>query len=301
MRTTDPAAGPSRVVPERPGNDADVPLASAGSATADKIARGPRPLSVRAAAAYRRHERAILGVIGLVFVLTLWEAGARLRILNPVIMSSPSAVLATLVDQLRKGQIWGHLAVTFQEYVIGLSLAIVIGVIVGFAAGWWRRANYVLDPWLTVLYSTPNVAIIPMIVLVLGIGLTSKVFIVFFFCFVTMVVNTMIGVQATSRVLLDVSSVFGASEAKKIRTVVLPGALPFIITGLRLAGGQALVGVIAAELLAGNQGLGYILNQAAAALKSGTVLLVVLLLGLWGVFFAEIMRFLEHRFESWRP
>jgi NitT/TauT family transport system permease protein len=140
-----------------------------------------------------------------------------------------------------------------------------------------------------------------MIVLILGIGIEAKVFIVFIFCVVTVIVNTMIGVQSTHGAFLDVARVFGASEPKMVASVVLPGALPFIITGVRLAGGQALVGVIGAELLAGQEGLGYVLNHAAAALKSSTVLLVILLLGLWGVLFAEIMRRFEAHFEAWRP
>jgi NitT/TauT family transport system permease protein len=215
-------------------------------------------------------------------------------------MSSPTGVINALISEFQRGRIWPHLAVSVGEYLLGFGLASVVGVAIGFAAGWWRRANYVLDPWITLLYSTPNIAFVPMIILLLGIDLPAKVFIVFLICLFSIVVNTMVGVQATGHALLDVARSFGASESRQLISVVLPGSVPYILTGLRLAGGQAMVGVVVAELVAGNEGLGFLLNLAGANLQSGTVMAIILLLGLWGVVFAEVMRRVERRFEAWR-
>ena len=249
---------------------------------------------------YARHERLVLGVVGLVGILVLWEIGSRTGYLNRVIMSSPTGVAKALVTEFERGRIWGHLGASIGEYLLGFGLASIVGIAVGFAAGWWRRANYVLDPWITVLYSSPNIAFVPMIILLLGIDLPAKVFIVFLICLFSIIVNTMVGVQSTGRALLDVARSFGASQRQQVTSVVLPGSVPYILTGLRLAGGQAMVGVVVAELVAGNEGLGFLLNLAGANLQSGVVMGIILLLGLWGVAFAELMRRIEASFESWR-
>jgi ABC-type nitrate/sulfonate/bicarbonate transport system permease component len=247
------------------------------------------------------NERLVLGVLGLVLVLALWEVGSAVGYLNRVIMSSPSGVLRALVREIERGEIWSHIGVSILEFVLGFILATVVGVLIGFVAGWWRRANYLLDPWITILYSTPTVALIPLIILFLGIELGSKVFIVFLISLFPVIVNTLIGVQSTGRALLDVARVFGASPVKQWVSVVVPGSVPFILTGLRLAGVHGMVGVVVAELVAGNEGIGFVINRAGASLQSGTVMLGILFLGLWGVLFGEAIRRVEARFEAWRP
>jgi NitT/TauT family transport system permease protein len=177
----------------------------------------------------------------------------------------------------------------------------VVGITIGFIAGWFRHANWLLDPWFTVLYSTPKVALVPLIILLIGIGFESKVFIVALISLMTIVINTMVGVQSARGPLLDVALSFGASQPTQWRTVVLPSSAPFILAGLRLAIGHGMVGVIVAELVAGNEGLGYMIKAAGRTLQSGTVILGVLLIGLWGVFAGEVMRRIEARIEHWRP
>jgi NitT/TauT family transport system permease protein len=217
-----------------------------------------------------------------------------------VIFSSPTGVVRALQLEFERGSIWNHLLVSATEYLLGFALAAVVGVSIGFAAGWWRRANYVLDPWITVLYSAPTVALVPMIILIFGIDLSAKVFIVFLISVFSIIVNTMVGVASTGRHLIDVARSFGASERRQITSVVLPGSVPYILTGLRLAGGQATVGVVVAELVAGNAGIGFLLNRAGSNLQSGLVMGLILLLGIWGIVLAEVLRRLESRFEAWR-
>jgi NitT/TauT family transport system permease protein len=248
---------------------------------------------------YRR-ERLLLGLVGLSGILILWEMGSRAGVLNRVIFSSPTGVFRALQVEFERGTIWTHILPSITEYLLGFALAAVVGVAIGFAAGWWRRANYLLDPWITVLYSAPTVALVPMIILIFGIDLPAKVFIVFLICVFSIVVNTMVGVASTGRHLVDVARSFGASERRQITSVVLPGCVPYILTGFRLAAGQATVGVVVAELVAGNEGIGFLLNRAGSNLQSGLVMGIILLLGLWGIFLAEIMRRFEGRFEAWR-
>jgi ABC-type nitrate/sulfonate/bicarbonate transport system permease component len=261
----------------------------------------PRPdQPSRARRFFTEHARVILGVVGIVILLVLWETGARTGVINRVIMSAPTSVLTALLNEIERGRIWGHLFASLMLYTLGFTLAVVVGVAVGVIAGWWRVANYMVDPWVTVLYSTPIVVFVPMIILLLGIDLWAKVFIVFLISVFTVIVNTMAGVTSTSAKLVDVARSFGANQRRQLTEVVLPGALPNILTGIRLAGGNAMVGVIVAELVAGNQGIGFLLNLAGANLQSGTVMALILMIGLWGIGFAEVMRRVEHHFEVWR-
>jgi NitT/TauT family transport system permease protein len=259
---------------------------------------GKEPVGLRRF--YQRWERPLLGLAGLVVILTTWEFASRVGLINRVIMSSPTAVLNALAREFARGEIWSHLLVSATEYLIGFGLAAVVGILVGFIAGWSRRANYLLDPWITILYSAPVVALVPMIILLFGIDLPAKVFIVFLISVFSIIVNTYVGVQNTGKALLDVARTFGASQRQQITSVVLPGSVPYILTGLRLAGGHATVGVVVAELVAGQEGIGFILDRAGSNLQSGLVMGMILLLGLWGVTFGELMRRLELRFEVWR-
>ena len=250
---------------------------------------------------YLRNERLVLGLTGFVSVLIVWEAAARLGLIKLVLLSSPTRIYDAALAEVRIGQIWGHLGVSLQEFVLGFVIAAILGVLIGFVAGWFRRANYVLDPWLAALYATPDVALVPLIILWLGIGLESKVFVVFLTSLFAVAINTLMGVQSTDIRMIEVARSFGASQLTLFRTVVLPSTVPFILTGLRLATGRALVGVVLAELIASNQGIGFMISQAGVTLNTARMMVGVILLGLFGVFLGEVMRRVEQRFDVWRP
>jgi ABC-type nitrate/sulfonate/bicarbonate transport system permease component len=251
--------------------------------------------------AVRRRERLLLGLAGLLSVLIGWEIGARTGFLNTLFFSSPLGVLKAAQTEFSKPAIYLHLWTSLSELVVGLALAAAVGIVIGFCAGWFKHANYVLDPWITVLYSTPKVALVPLIILLFGIDFGAKIFVVALMSIFSVIVNTMIGVQAARGQLLDVARTFGASERKQWTSVVLPSAAPFILTGVRLSIGHGMIGVVVAELVAGNHGLGFMIKYAGFTLQSGTVILGVLLIGLWGILSGEVMRRIERRLERWRP
>jgi NitT/TauT family transport system permease protein len=237
--------------------------------------------------------------LGLVIVL--WELGTRSGVLREIVYSSPSGVIKAFQVQAQQSSFWTNLGISLVEFTLGFLLAAVVGIMVGFIAGWSNMGNYILDPWITILYSTPTIALIPMIILILGIDIATRVFVMFLVAVFPIIVNTMIGVQSTGRTFLDVSRVFGATRRRQWTTVVLPGSLPFILTGLRLAGVHGMVGVVVAELVAGNTGIGFMLSRAGSMLQSGTVMLLIFILGIWGLFFGAVMHRIERRFQSWRP
>lgn len=250
---------------------------------------------------YLRNERLLLGLAGFVTVLVVWEVVVNAGLLKAIFLSSPSRIWAATVLEVRGGRIWGDIGASLLVYGLGFGAASLVGIAIGLVAGWFKHANYVVDPWLSALYATPDVALAPLIILVLGIGVTSKVFVVFLTAVFVVAVNTLVGVQSTDARMLDVARSFGASPTRVFRTVVLPGTIPFIMTGLRLASGRALVGVVLAELIAANQGIGFLISIAGTTLNTARMMIGVLLLGIFGVLIGEVMRRIEARFDVWRP
>lgn len=247
-------------------------------------------------------DRVRYGLIGFAVVLPLWEAVVRLGIVKRVTLSSPSLILeAAWEDLFVNGILWPHIGQSSQQFFLGLGLALITGVPLGLALGLFRRLNYFLDPWLSAIYATPTIALVPLIVLVLGLGLASKIFIVWLEAIFVIVVTTMVGVHAAEARYLDLARSFRATRWLTFRSVILPSSFPYILTALRLGVTRALVGVVVAEFFAANKGLGFFINFSGTTLRTDRVMLGVILLGLLGVVLGEGVRRLERRYEKWRP
>jgi ABC-type nitrate/sulfonate/bicarbonate transport system permease component len=272
------------------------------------MAADSRPLSRRGHPGPRRlalprpNERLVYGLLGFVIVLPLWELVVQLGLVRRVTLSSPSLIAEAAVnDLILTGTLWPHLFQSSQQFVLGLGLALITGVPLGLALGLFRRLNYLLDPWLSAIYATPTIALVPLIVLVLGLGLESKVFIVWLEAIFVIVVSTMVGVRAAEARYLDLAKSFRASRGLTFRSVIIPSSFPFILTALRLGTTRALVGVVVAEFFASNRGLGFFINFSGTTLRTDRVMLGVILLGLLGVAMGEGVRRIERRYEKWRP
>ena len=247
-------------------------------------------------------DRIKYGLIGFIVVLPLWELVVRLGIVKKVILSAPSIIASTAVnDLLITRELWPHLFQSSQQFVLGLGLALLTGVPLGLALGLFRRLNYVLDPWLSAIYATPTIALVPLIVLILGLGLESKVFIVWLEAIFVIVVSTMVGVRAAEARYLDLAMSFRASRWLTFTSVILPSSFPYILTALRLGTTRALVGVVVAEFFASNKGIGFFINFSGTMLRTDRVMLGVIILGLFGVVLGEGVRRIERRYEKWRP
>jgi NitT/TauT family transport system permease protein len=247
-------------------------------------------------------ERLKYGLLGFVIVLPLWEAVVRLGLIRRVTLSSPSLILeAAWEDLFVTGILWPHIGQSSQQFFLGLGLALITGVPLGLALGLFRRLNYFLDPWLSAIYATPTIALVPLIVLILGLGIESKIFIVWLEAIFVIVVTTMVGVHAAEARYLDLAMSFRASRWLTFRSVIVPSSFPYILTALRLGVTRSLVGVVVAEFFAANKGLGFFINFSGTTLRTDRVMLGVILLGLLGVVLGEGIRRIERRFEKWRP
>jgi NitT/TauT family transport system permease protein len=247
-------------------------------------------------------ERLVFGLLGFLIVLPLWELVVHFELVKRVTISSPSLIFeAALKDLAPGGVLWPHLGRSSQQFVLGLGLALLTGVPLGLALGLFRRLNYLLDPWLSAIYATPTIALVPLIVLVLGLGLESKVFIVWLEAIFVIVVSTMAGVHAAEARYLDLARSFGASRWLTFRSVILPSSLPFILTAFRLGTTRGVVGVVVAEFFSANAGIGFFINFSGTTLRTDRVMLGVIILGIIGMILGEAVRRLERRYEKWRP
>jgi NitT/TauT family transport system permease protein len=246
-------------------------------------------------------ERLFYGMIGFIGLLIIWEAAVRLGYLKSSLTSSPSGIFNAAVSDFGSGVIWPHIETSFIEWLVGFALALAVAIPIGFALGSFRRLEYLFDPLIAALYATPTVALVPLIILVFGVNLPSKFAVVFLEAFVTLVVATVNGVNSTDRRWLDIATSFGAPKGLVFRSVTLPSSTPYIITGVRIAAGRALVGVVVAEFIASNIGLGFYISENGSFLNSSRVMLGIALIGGFGVLIGELIRRLERRFEAWRP
>lgn len=262
---------------------------------------GGIPFVQRLARIRSANERLFYGVIGFVAVAVAWETAANLGLYRRTLLSAPSSIWKAAVTDFGNGTIWPHIGASATEFAVGFVVSLAIGIPLGLAIGWFRRVDYFFNALLAGLNATPNVALIPLIVLIAGIGLESKVIVVFLSAFFAVVVTTFTGVQSISRRHLEITRSFGGSSWLAFRTVALPSTLPFILSGIRIGAGRALVGVVSAELLSANVGLGFYIDLYAHFLDTARVMLGIALFGVAGLVLGEVIRIAERHFEVWRP
>ena len=251
---------------------------------------------------YLNHEKKILGTSAVIIFLTAWElVGNVLGLINPMFMSSPSLIFKAAVQLFGSGEIYNDLYVSGLEFGWGYLLSVVVGVPFGIACGWYKRFAYIFDPFINAMNATPRVALLPLVIIWLGIGILSKVGIIFLGAVFPILINARDGVKTTPYNLLTAAKSFGASEWQVFKSVVLPSTLPFILTGLRLGVGRALIGVMVGELYAATAGIGFMITVAGATFQTDKVFVGVLIFAISGMIAMELLTRLESRFDKWRP
>jgi NitT/TauT family transport system permease protein len=251
---------------------------------------------------YLNQERKILGTISVVIFLTIWELiGNTLQLINPMFMSAPSLVAKAAVQLFTSGEIWNDLYVSGIEFFWGYGLSIIFAIPFGIAIGWYKKFAYICDPFVNAMNATPRVALLPLVIIWLGIGILSKVGIIFLGAVFPLLINTRDGVKTTPANLLTAARSFGASEWQIFKSVVLPSTVPFILTGLRLAVGRALIGVMVGELYAATAGIGFMITVAGATFQTDKVFVGVLIFAITGMVLTDVIDRIEHRFDKWRP
>jgi len=236
--------------------------------------------------------------VSVVAVILVWEFFGR--DVNPLFLSYPSAILRAFVQLMGAGEFQRQALGSLQVYAVGLAAALVVGIVSGLLMGRYRLAEYILDPFVYALDATPRVALIPVLLLWFGLGAPAKIAIVFLSGVFPVLMNTFSGVRTVSGGLVDVGRAYGAREGKIFTKIILPASLPFIMAGIRLAVGRALIGIITAEMFAAVSGLGALLVRYSSALATDKFFVPVIFLALLGVILTHAVEILEKRLAPWK-
>ena len=237
-------------------------------------------------------------MLSVVAVLGGWEWYGRRT--NPLLFTYPTAIARAGVQLARSGVLWKALGQSLSALGLGLLISIVVGVALGLAIGRSRAVEALLEIPIDALYATPMVALVPVMVLWVGFGFTAKVVVVFLFAVFAIVLNTARGVKEVDPELVEVARSYLAREVGLWKDVVLPSALPYVVTGVRLAVGRALVGVVIAEFYTSISGLGYLIVTYANTFQTARVFVPVVILMALGVVLTWVLQLLESRLAPWR-
>lgn len=251
---------------------------------------------------YRRREPLILSMSGLVVTILAWQiAATSIGSDFTFFFSSPVRIFEAAIKEVQVPRFWDDVATSGFELMAGSAVALGLGVPIGLAIGWYRRVGYMFDPWLNFFNSLPRIALLPLLVLWLGLGTETKVAAVALGAFFSIVVPTAQGVKTVDRNFLDVGRSMEASQRKIFTSIVLPSTVPYIISGIRIGIGRGLIGVVVAEFYAQTKGIGVIIIKSQQALNSDRMLFGILLFTISGIALNYLTSLLEARFQKWRP
>lgn len=242
----------------------------------------------------------LLAVGAPVLLIALWEAAVRIGLLDARFFPPPSLVFATFARLISDGTLLRHTAISLVRILAGFTIGATGGLIIGLLLGTIRPLRVALEPVVSALYVMPKVAILPLVMLIFGLGETSKIAIVAIATLFIVIINTTAAVVGIEPTYVEAGRAFGARRLQMFAHIILPGALPAIFTGLRLALGTALIVVIAAEFVAAQQGIGYFIWFAWNTLRPEEMFAGFIVIGTLGILSYAAVRWTGHRVMPWQ-
>jgi NitT/TauT family transport system permease protein len=243
-------------------------------------------------------KKTLVRLLSLATVLIIWEVYGR-RV-NPILFTYPTAVARAFFELVASGELQSYMRESLLVLIYATVLSIVAGVVLGVLMGRFAMIEWATDMYVSALYSTPMVAVVPLIVLWFGFKVPAKVIIVFLFMVFPVLLNTFEGVKNVDRNLQEVARSFCSSERQLWRHLIVPSAVPFIVAGIRLAIGRGLVGMIIAEFYTSITGLGYMIVRYANAFETDKLFVPIVVVMVLGVGLMWLAKWLELRIAPWR-
>jgi NitT/TauT family transport system permease protein len=238
--------------------------------------------------------------LSLIGFLAVWQAVAMFGHLGPSVFAGPGPVAQTLLGLAASGELAEHLYATGSIFFAGFLLAAVFGILAGLVLGTSEDAEAIFGPYLMALYAAPRVAFISLLLVWMGIGAGSKIALIFLSAFFPIALNTMTGARTVDAILLRAARSYGAGRHQVFAKVVLPFCVPYILAGLRLGVGRALIGAFVAEMFGATAGLGYLIIRAGYEFRAATLLAGVLVLAACSVLLTEALRLAGRRLAPWQ-
>jgi len=238
--------------------------------------------------------------VSFLAAVLLWEFTAHYLIDKPILFSPLGSIVKRAIELWQDGELQYHMWVSFVEFAGGFGLAIVVGIGLGVAFAASRFVRNFFEPWVSMLYATPIIALGPLFILWLGIGVSSKIAIVFLTAVFPILINTVVGLTITERTLVDVARSLGATNMQIYTKIRIPGATPYVVAGLRLSVARALVGVVVAELFGARAGLGFLIFTSAQNFDTPALFVGVIIFAIAGVASVSLLKWLERYFAAYR-
>jgi NitT/TauT family transport system permease protein len=240
---------------------------------------------------------AALNAAAFVLGIAIWSVIAALGIGD---LPGPLAVLDQFRVLIADGTLVSDTAASLRRVLLGFALGSVVAVPVGFLMGWYKVARGLIEPYVQFFRTIPPLAIIPLAIVLMGIGETPKVFVIFLAAFLSSVIATYQGVVSVDNTLINAARVLGAKDFTVFRRVVVPASTPFILVGMRIGLGSAWATVVAAELIAAQQGLGYRMQQAQTYYDLATIFVSLITIGVIGLVMDRVLLWTESRLTGWQ-
>jgi ABC-type nitrate/sulfonate/bicarbonate transport system permease component len=253
----------------------------------------------RAAFLLRREHRGVR-VLALVGLLACWEAASRAGWVPALFLPSPLGVVRELLELAGSGEIFVHVAASLRRLAAGFALGAGAGIVVGVAVGFFSLAEAVGQPLIAATFPIPKIALLPLLILWLGIGEASKVTVIALGVFFPMAINTHTGVRQSDPLLIRAAVSFGAGRWSVIRKVIVPSSLPMVFAGLKLGAGTALLLLVAAEMIGAESGIGFLVLQAGNLMETTKLMVGIVILSLLGVLSHWSLAWLERLVIPWR-
>jgi NitT/TauT family transport system permease protein len=228
----------------------------------------------------------------------IWEYYGRR--MDPIFMAPPSAIFEAAIELTRSGALRKALVQTLWPFSVGMALTVIVGILLGIVIAQWRTLEYILDPFINALYAIPRIALVPLIILWAGLEFVGKVSILVSVAIFPITVNTYAGIRDVRGSMLEIGRAYGATEWQIFWKIVLPAAVPFIMAGIRLAVGLAIIGIIVAEFFTAISGLGGMIVEYANVFATAKLFVPIIVIALVGVVLTELVMWLERRMSRWR-
>jgi NitT/TauT family transport system permease protein len=237
----------------------------------------------------------LISLLTPVILLALWEAAAQLGWIDTRFFSSPSSIFQQLWELAQSGELWADTSISLERLFWGFLLGGIPGVALGIAMGLSRPVRAAIDPLISATYPLPKSAIFPLILLIFGLGESSKIVMVALGVFYPVLINTVSGVLQIEKIYLDVGTNYGANRWQMFWTVALPGALPSILSGVKLGVGMGLILIAISEMIGAQSGLGYMIWNAWQTLSVETMYVGLLVIAIIGFLLSALL----NEFEAW--
>jgi NitT/TauT family transport system permease protein len=248
----------------------------------------------------KKKEHPWLGLFSFIFILIIWEMVSQMEWIPPLFLPAPSEILSEGGAMLKTGLIFKHVFASLTRILLGFSLACVLGIGVGILIGFFSIPRAIGNPLIAATFPIPKIAILPLLILWLGIGEPSKVAVIALGVFFPMAINVYTGVKNVDPLLIKAALSLGSNRTRIIRKVILPGILPMIFAGMKLGIGIALLLVVAAEMVAADAGIGFMILTAADLMQTKKLMVGLILLSLLGILFNWFIQKLERFFVPWK-